>query len=45
VKYKIKTVFADPANYILNETNIDSETRLNLKHSDSINTDLLRGEL
>ena len=42
VKYKIKAVLAVPTNYILNDTNINSETRLNLKHSDSMKSDMFR---
>jgi peptidoglycan/xylan/chitin deacetylase (PgdA/CDA1 family) len=33
-KYKIKAVLAVPTSYILDDTNIDSETRLSLKHSE-----------
>jgi peptidoglycan/xylan/chitin deacetylase (PgdA/CDA1 family) len=39
IKYKIKAVLAVPTNYILNDTQIDSETRLNLKHSDMMESD------
>jgi len=38
-KYKIKAVLAVPTSFILDETNIDSETRLNLTHSDMMKSD------
>ncbi len=42
IKYKIKAVLAVPTSYILNDTNIDTETRLNLTHSDSMKSDKFR---
>ncbi len=39
IKYKIKAVLAVPTSYILNNTNIDTATRINLTHSDMMESD------
>ena len=39
IKYNIKAVLAVPTSYILDNTNIDSKTRLMLMHSDTMKSD------
>ena len=42
VKYNIKAVLAVPTSYILDNTDIDSKTRLELMHSDTMKSDNFR---